>query len=167
MSKTRSSKKTNPYFKHTAVRPANGGVFLSPHGAAMRILFIKLRHIGDSLLLTPTLVATKEKFPHAEIWVLVRESWDAILAGCPEIDRLLTTANPDASKRTTRGWLSDLRLAALLHRTKFDHVFELTDSDRLLDEPPPELARRGCGEVLVSGGIDAGDSARARAHRLR
>jgi heptosyltransferase III len=96
----------------------------------MRLLFIKLRHIGDSLLLTPTIVAAKKKFPHAEIWVLVRESCDGILAGCPEIDRILVTANPDASKRSKRGWLSDLRLAALLRRTKFDHVFELTDNDR-------------------------------------
>ena len=39
-----------------------------------RFLFIKLRHIGDSLLLTPTLVATKAKYPDAEIWVLVRKS---------------------------------------------------------------------------------------------
>ena len=96
----------------------------------MRILFIKLRHIGDSLLLTPTIAATKKKYPHAEIWVLVRETCDGILAGCPEIDRILTTANPDASKRTKSGWLSDLQLALELRRTKFDHVFELTDNDR-------------------------------------
>ncbi|MFM8982745.1 MAG: glycosyltransferase family 9 protein, partial [Spartobacteria bacterium] len=96
----------------------------------MRILFIKLRHIGDSLLLTPTIVATKQKFPHAEIWVLVRESCDGILAGCPEIDRILTTANPDTTKRPTGGILYDLKLAALLRRTHFDHVFELTDNDR-------------------------------------
>jgi len=96
----------------------------------LRILFIKLRHIGDSLLLTPTIAATKQKFPHAEIWVLVRQSCGGILAGCPEIDRILETANPDSSKRTRWGWLSDLRLAALLRRTHFDHVFELTDNDR-------------------------------------
>ena len=70
----------------------------------MRILFIKLRHIGDSLLLTPTIVATKQKFPHAEIWVLVRESCDGVLAGCPEIDRILSTANPDAAKRRSGGF---------------------------------------------------------------
>jgi heptosyltransferase-3 len=96
----------------------------------MRILFIKLRHIGDSLLLTPTIAATKKKYPHAEIWVLVRESCDGILAGCPEIDRILTTANPDSAKRSKLGWLSDLKLAALLRRTHFDFVFELTDNDR-------------------------------------
>jgi heptosyltransferase-3 len=96
----------------------------------MRILFIKLRHIGDSLLLTPTIAATKKKYPHAEIWVLVRETCDGILAGCPEIDRILTTANPDSAKRSNLGWLSDLKLAALLRRTHFDFVFELTDNDR-------------------------------------
>jgi heptosyltransferase-3 len=96
----------------------------------MRILFIKLRHIGDSLLLTPTIAATKKKYPHAEIWVLVRESCDGILAGCPEIDRILTTANPDTAKRAKLGWLSDLKLVALLRRTHFDFVFELTDNDR-------------------------------------
>lgn len=96
----------------------------------MRILFIKLRHIGDSLLLTPTIAATKQKYPHAEIWVLVRESCDGILAGCPEINRILTTANPDSTKRSKRGWLSDLKLAALLRQTHFDFVFELTDNDR-------------------------------------
>ena len=96
----------------------------------MRILFIKLRHIGDSLLLTPTIAATKKKFPHAEIWVLVRESCDGILAGCPEIDRILTTANPDSAKRSNLGWLSDLKLATVLRCTHFDFVFELTDNDR-------------------------------------
>ncbi len=96
----------------------------------MRFLFIKLRHIGDSLLLTPTILGTKEKFPDAEIWVLVRKSCDGILAGCAEIDRLLCTANPDASKRRGSEFFDDLKLLALLRRTRFDHVFELTDSDR-------------------------------------
>ncbi len=96
----------------------------------MRLLFIKLRHIGDSLLLTPTLVATKRKFPQAEIWVLVRRSCEGILAGCPEINRILCTANPDTKKRGWEDVQSDLSLGALLRRTKFDHVFELTDSDR-------------------------------------
>jgi len=96
----------------------------------MRILFIKLRHIGDSLLLTPTIVATKAKFPDAEIWVLVRKSCDAILVGCPEIDHIITTANPDAAKRSPGDWIADLKLTALLRRTDFDFVFELTDNDR-------------------------------------
>lgn len=96
----------------------------------MRILFIKLRHIGDSLLLTPTIAATKQKFPEAKIWVLVRKSCDGILAGCPEIDRILCTANPDVSKRHKSELMEDLKIALLLRKTRFDYVFELTDNDR-------------------------------------
>lgn len=96
----------------------------------MRFLFIKLRHIGDSLLLTPTIVATKKKFPEAEIWVLVRRSCEGILAGCPEIDRVICTAEPEADRRDARTRWGDLALAGLLRRTEFDFVFELGDNDR-------------------------------------
>jgi len=96
----------------------------------MRILFIKLRHIGDSLLLTPTLVATKQAYPEAEIWVLVRRSCDAILDGCPEVDRVLRTAHPDPARRRLRDALHDLRLLIHLRLTRFDYVFELTDNNR-------------------------------------
>jgi len=95
-----------------------------------RFLFIKLRHIGDSLLLTPTLVATKAKYPDAEIWVLVRKSCDGILAGCPEIDRILLTANPDSSQRNGSDLANDFHVASTLIGTHFDYVFELTDNDR-------------------------------------
>jgi len=96
----------------------------------MRFLFIKLRHIGDSLLLTPTIVATKKKFPEAEIWVLVRRSCEGILAGCPEIDRLICTAEPEEDRRDARSRWGDFALACLLRRTDFDFVFELGDNDR-------------------------------------
>lgn len=98
--------------------------------APMRMLFIKLRHIGDSLLLTPTIVATKKKYPNVEIWVIVRKSCDAILRGCPEIDRIYCTADPDSAKRSKSNIWQDLQLIARLRVTLFDFVFELTDNDR-------------------------------------
>jgi len=96
----------------------------------MRILFIKLRHIGDALLLTPTIVATKKKFPEAEIWVVVRKSCEEMLAGCPEVDRIVCTARPERDHRKLSGALDELALATLLARTRFDYVFELGDNDR-------------------------------------
>jgi heptosyltransferase-3 len=48
----------------------------------MRLLFIKLLHIGDSLLMTPTLSAVKEILPEAEIFVVVRKGSEEILDGC-------------------------------------------------------------------------------------
>jgi heptosyltransferase-3 len=96
----------------------------------MRILFTKLLHIGDNLLLTPTLVATKEKFPQAEIWVAVRRGTEGILAGCPEIDRLVTTARPEEGRRTWGDFGRDLVTLAEIAATHFDYAFELGDNNR-------------------------------------
>ncbi len=116
----------------------------------MRILFIKLRHIGDSLLLTPTIAATKRKFPDAEIWVLVRKSCDGILAGCPEIDRILCTANPDVSKRHKSELMEDLKIALLLRKMRFDYVFELTDNDRGRCFAVAARARQRCAKASAN-----------------
>jgi heptosyltransferase-3 len=96
----------------------------------MRILFTKLRHIGDNLLITPIIVATKRKFPDAEIWVAVRRGTAGILAGCPEIDRIIVTARPEEGRRTWRDFGSDLRTLAEVIRTPFDFAIELGDNDR-------------------------------------
>jgi heptosyltransferase-3 len=96
----------------------------------MRFLFTKLRHIGDNLLITPILVATKRKFPDAEIWVVVRRGTEGILAGCPEIDHLLTTARPEAGKRTWNDFGNDLTTLGKIITIPFDYAFELGDNDR-------------------------------------
>lgn len=96
----------------------------------MRILFTKLRHIGDNLLLTPTLVAVRKALPHAEIWVVVRRGTEGILAGCPEIDRLLVTARPEEGRRSGRESLADLLTLGRISAAGFDFAFELGDNDR-------------------------------------
>jgi heptosyltransferase-3 len=96
----------------------------------MRILFTKLRHIGDNLLITPAIVATRRKFPNAEIWVAVRRGTSAILAGCPEIDRIVTTARPEEGRRTWRDFRGDLATLAEIATTRFDYALELGENDR-------------------------------------
>ena len=96
----------------------------------MRILFTKLLHIGDNLLLTPTRVATKGKFPNAEIWVAARRGTEGILAGCPEIDRIVTTARPEEGRRTWSDFGKDLVTLAVIAGTRFDYAFELGDNNR-------------------------------------
>jgi heptosyltransferase-3 len=96
----------------------------------MRLLFVKLKHIGDSLLLTPALTAARRRYPAAEIWVVVRRGCEGILAGCPAIDRVCTSAAPERSNRPALGWLADLRLIRSLRQTGFDYAFELSDGDR-------------------------------------
>jgi heptosyltransferase-3 len=96
----------------------------------MRLLFIKPKHIGDSLLLTPTLVAARQAYPEAEIWVLVRRGGESILAGCPEIDRILLLAAVEKSQRTAGDALRQAGILARLAMTHFDYVFELGDGHR-------------------------------------
>jgi heptosyltransferase-3 len=96
----------------------------------MRLLFIKPKHIGDTLLLTPTLVAARHAYPGAEIWVLIRRGCESILAGCPEIDRVLLLASVDTCGRTIQDGLRQAAILAQLACTRFDYVFELGDGHR-------------------------------------
>jgi heptosyltransferase-3 len=96
----------------------------------MRLLFVKLRHIGDALLLTPTLAAVKQALPRSEIWVVVRKGSEGILAGCPHIDQLRTAMIPEhgAARRAHRG--KDRQLLGELRSAGFEHAFELSGGDR-------------------------------------
>lgn len=96
----------------------------------MRLLFIKLKHIGDSLLLTPTLMAVRQQHRDAQIWVVVRRGCEGIMEGCPAIDRVLTAAAPERSGRSMRDLWSACKLVDELRREKFDYAFELSDGDR-------------------------------------
>jgi len=96
----------------------------------VRLLFIKLKHIGDSLLLTPTLMAARVAYPASEISVVVRRGTEGILSGCPAVDHLHTAAPAEAGQRSAGAWLSDLRLAFRCGRQRFDYAFELSDGDR-------------------------------------
>lgn len=96
----------------------------------MRLLFVKLRHIGDALLLTPTLAAVKQSLPRCEIWVVVRKGSEGILAGCPHIDQLRTAMVPEhgAAREQHRG--RDRQLLRELRAARFEHAFELGGGDR-------------------------------------
>ena len=96
----------------------------------MKLLFIKPKQIGDSLILTPTLAAVRTAYPDAEIWVLTRTGCETILAGCPMIDRLLSIAPVERRDRTKGQWLRDARVLTEIRKVKFDHVFELGDGHR-------------------------------------
>ncbi len=96
----------------------------------MRILLIKPKQIGDSLILTPTIRAIKIGYPDAEIWVVVRRGCEGILAGCPDIARLLTVAPVEKSDRRVGDWWKELRNIWQLAWTRFDFAFELGDGNR-------------------------------------
>src|SRR5579863_8676039 len=96
----------------------------------MRILLIKPKQIGDSLILTPTITAIKQAFPEAEIWVVVRRGCEGILAGCPDISRILTLAGVEKSDRARGDFWRQVKALLRLWSVTFDYVFELGDGHR-------------------------------------
>jgi heptosyltransferase-3 len=96
----------------------------------MRILLIKPKQIGDSLILTPTITAIKSSYPQAEIWVVVRRGCESILAGCPEITRILTVAPVEKRDRRISDLWMGLNTIVQIALPQFDYAFELGDGGR-------------------------------------
>jgi lipopolysaccharide heptosyltransferase II len=81
-----------------------------------KVLIIRLRSIGDTVLATPSLTALRRFLPDARIDILL-EDWVApVLDGCSAVDNVLTVSK-DTKDR--------LRLARKLRREKYDVAFNL------------------------------------------
>src|SRR5687767_684317 len=79
-----------------------------------RVLVVRLRSIGDTVLSTPSLIALKRFVPHAEVDILL-EDWVApLLSGFDAVDQVITT-----------GSSSKLSVAWKVRRRKYDIVFNL------------------------------------------
>ena len=81
-----------------------------------RVLVVRLRSIGDTVLATPSLIALKRFLPDAEIDILL-EDWVApLLDGFDSVDNVLTVG---------KGSTSRLRTAWQIRRRKYDVVVNL------------------------------------------
>lgn len=98
-------------------------VSLKPIKEPERLLAVNLNYLGDALFTTPALAALRARFPQARIDALAGERAAAILAGNPDIDRLLVRP-----PREQGGFA--LRSAALFHtlRTGRYHAVVLFQS---------------------------------------
>ncbi len=82
-----------------------------------KLLIIRLRSIGDTVLTTPSLVALRRFVPHAKIHILL-EDWVApLLDGSNLIDRVISTPRHGNAARA--------RLARELHRANYQVVYNL------------------------------------------
>ena len=81
-----------------------------------RILVVKLRSIGDTVLSTPSLIALKRFLPNAEIDILL-EDWVApVLDGFDAVDNVISVGGGSVER-----W----RTALQLRRRKYDVAFNL------------------------------------------
>jgi predicted lipopolysaccharide heptosyltransferase III len=97
----------------------------------MKILVIKLRYIGDTVLLTPALRAIKARHPDAHVAALVNDWTAPVLRNHPYLDEVIPFPR---SRAKTGNLLGRLRLQwRFLRRLRnggFDLVIDLTDADR-------------------------------------
>jgi heptosyltransferase-3 len=100
-----------------------------PAPKPLRLLFIKPKLIGDTLLLTPTLEAVRRRHPDAVIDLVIRRGSESILAGSTAHNRVFLTEAPD-SDRAKRGWRTQWQLVRELRQTRYDWVFECSDTAR-------------------------------------
>jgi lipopolysaccharide heptosyltransferase II len=81
-----------------------------------RVLVVKLRSIGDTVLSTPSLIALRRFLPHAQIDILL-EDWVApVLDGFDAVDNVLSVGKAMSDR---------LRMARALRRRRYDVAFNL------------------------------------------
>jgi len=82
-----------------------------------RVLVVRLRSIGDTVLSTPSLFALKRFLPQVSVDILL-EDWVApILDGFPHVDNVITIERKSATSRA--------RLARQLRANRYDVVYNL------------------------------------------
>jgi heptosyltransferase-3 len=111
---------------------------VKPH---KKILVIVTRRIGDVLLTTPLIRSLRRAWPEAHIDVLVFAGTEGILAGNPDINRIITVAQRPAKRE-------HLRLLTSLWRS-YDIALSTLSGDR------PSLYARIAGK-FCAGEVDAG-----------
>jgi ADP-heptose:LPS heptosyltransferase len=85
----------------------------------MKILIVKRRAMGDTVLLSSTLEIVRQKFPEAEIFALVPRAFAGVLAGNPHLKGLWHLEEPV--------W----RLLPKIRRERFDLLLQLHLSQRV------------------------------------
>ncbi len=85
--------------------------------AVHRVLLVRLRSIGDTVLATPSIFALKRFLPHAQIDILL-EGWVApLLSGFPDVDNVITLDRASVASR--------VQVARRLRQTRYDVAYNL------------------------------------------
>jgi lipopolysaccharide heptosyltransferase III len=86
----------------------------------MKILLLQLKRIGDLILTTPAIAALRERFPEADVTMVVSSECADLLPAISGVDRILMA----------RRNLSDLAAFLAVAGRKFDYCIDFTRNDR-------------------------------------
>jgi len=97
----------------------------------VKFLLLKLNHLGDTLLLSPTIDFLAQKYPGARIDVVVRSGCEVMLRGHPAITNLIPVARPEKQQRSfADGWQQFSNAWSAIGFEGYDYGFDLSHSDR-------------------------------------
>jgi len=96
-------------------------------GEVNKALVVKLDHIGDVFLATPTLKSLKQKFPNAQITMVVGSWAKEVVEGNPWIDKLICYDAywNNRDKRKKLNIMQTISLIKSLRREEYDIFFDL------------------------------------------
>ena len=102
---------------HGEETPQPLGIDLWNWNDVKRVLIVRLRSIGDTVLSTPSIYALRRFLPNARIDLLLEEWVAPVLEGHPDVSNILTVAKGSTSSR--------MRLARQLRANGYDVVYNL------------------------------------------
>ncbi|MBP2673687.1 MAG: lipopolysaccharide heptosyltransferase [Deltaproteobacteria bacterium] len=94
------------------------------------ILVFKQRNIGDVLLATPAVHALRIAWPKARLAVAVNSGTEAMVAGNPDIDRVMVFDRSARDAGGARRWREEVRFLGEIRACRPDLAVQLTEGDR-------------------------------------
>ena len=95
-----------------------------------RILLIRLRNIGDVLLMVPTIRAFRDAFPRAYIAALVNTGTEEMLTGNPLLNEVLLFDPSWKALPLGQRVATQMKFVWEVRRRKFDLAINMTEGDR-------------------------------------
>lgn len=95
----------------------------------MKILIIKLRHLGDVLMTTPCLTALKEAYPQSQITMIVNQGTEDIVRDNPCLSEIITLER-EPKKKNWEEFRYQMQFISHLRQKRFDLSIDFTAGDR-------------------------------------
>jgi heptosyltransferase-3 len=95
----------------------------------LNILVIKLRHLGDVLMTTPTLTVLKECYPHSRITMIVNQGTEEMVRDNPCLSEVISLERTP-KKRPWEEFLYQRKLISSLRQKKLDLSIDFSGGDR-------------------------------------